>query len=106
MTAALSDHLLAEGFAPGVIESARIMGPGLVGGLWSTEEVDRTELLESLGRFFDLPVAMELKEELTPDQLHKVPPAYYKSHGICPLKLEGEILGIGHGQGQEGAVDQ
>jgi len=104
MTGALSEHLLAEGFAPGVIESARSAGPGLVGGLWSAEEVDQTELLESLGRFFDLPVARELNEELTPDQLHQVPPAYFKSHRICPLKLEGETLTLAMADPQDLAL--
>ncbi|MBW1713240.1 MAG: Flp pilus assembly complex ATPase component TadA, partial [Deltaproteobacteria bacterium] len=88
----LSEHLLAEGFAPGLIEEAKAAGPDLVRGLWSLKEIDEARLLEGLSRFFDLPVAWRLEEDLGPDQLSQVPLAYFKTQRACPLKLEEETL--------------
>ncbi len=92
MMASLLDHLRAEGFKESLIAEAQAAGPDLVSGLWSAKEVDPAQLIRTLGRFFGLPAALSLEDDLSPDLVRDIPLAYFKNHLACPLKMEGNTL--------------
>ena len=86
--ASLVDHLRAEGFEEDLIREAESAGPDLLSRLWSVKGVDPERLVASLGRFFDLPAAPVLEDELPPETIKDIPLAYFKNHRASPLRLD------------------